>query len=399
MVHVTAGPRGSRRRVFDLLSTLAVVIAASASPEVAAYDGAYVLIDGGGWNIEAGPVPYSLEPAGSDDVADDSDLEALRTAFRAWACVPGTTLRFEESETPGVVAVEDDGVNSLFWDETGDFGLGPGTLGVTVGDAGQGTRGQADIVFNGADSAWSTDEGPSAVDVGSIAVHEIGHFLGLDHPCDKSGGAEENCNGPERSIMTPAWDGVIGRNPLADDEEGVRALYPDDGSGSGCDGPFRKGEACSCDDECVEGLVCVQPPGGGRSVCGDTCASDDSDCGLGFACVLGMPDGDDRAEGVCVKTADDAKPPGAVCLNRGECASGTCALLFDLTRSICQEACEDDGDCTEGRSCYEGFCLGGTSHEACPLPPQTCGCSSSGRGCSCHWGWWGCWRERGPKEA
>lgn len=367
------------KRHSPVVALVCLVLAALGvgAPAARAYDGAYLAIEGGAWDVESGPVPFSLDPAGSDDIEDDSDLQALRDAFRSWACVQGTKLRFEETEEPGVAAIEDDGVNTLFWDESGDYGLGPGTLGVTVGDAGGASRAQADIVFNGSDSSWSTDDGPSAVDVGSIAIHEIGHFLGLDHPCDKPGGQEENCNGPERSIMTPVWDNAVGRAPLPDDEEGVRALYPADDEESRCDGPFRKGEACACDDECIEGLVCVVPPGGGKSLCGETCASDDSDCGAGFACVLGMPDGNDRSEGVCVKSEPDAKPPGSVCINGGECAAGACALLFDLTRSICQESCDTDDDCTEGRACYEGFCLGGTSHEACPVPPEGCGCTAS----------------------
>lgn len=347
------------------------------SPAALAYDGAFLPIEGGAWNVDNGPVPFSLDPAGSDDIADASDDDALRDAFRAWACVVGTKLRFEETEEPGVAAIEDDGINTLFWDETNEFGLGPATLGVTVGDAGGAERSSADIVFNGYDSTWSTDDGPSAVDVGSIALHEIGHFLGLDHPCDKEGGQESNCNGPEQSVMTPVWGNAIDRAPLPDDEEGVRALYPADDEESRCDGPYRKGEACSCDEECIEGLVCVIPAGGGKSTCGETCASDDSDCGPGFACVLSLPEGDDRAEGVCVKSEDGNKPAGSVCINAGECADGTCALLFDLTRSICQEYCETDDDCSEGRRCYENFCLGGTSHETCPVPPGGCGCTQS----------------------
>jgi MYXO-CTERM domain-containing protein len=348
-----------------------------ASASALAFDGDYLPIEGGQWDVESGPVPYSLEPSGSDDVGDGSDLDAVRNAFRAWECVPGTKLRFEESDTPGVKDVADDGINSLFWDETNDFALGPATLGVTIGDAGQGTRAQADIVFNGSDSSWSTDDGPSAVDVGSIALHEIGHFLGLDHPCEKSGDQETNCNGADRSVMTPVWDNQIERAPLPNDEEGVVALYPADDDQSRCDGPYRKGEACACDDECIAGLVCVVPADGGRSVCGATCASDNSDCGSGFACVLSKPAGDGRADGVCVKSADNAHPPGSVCLNGGQCTTGTCALLFDLSRSLCQEYCDADSDCTEGRSCYQGFCLGGTSHDACPLPPGGCSCASA----------------------
>lgn len=340
-----------------------------------AYEGAFLAVEGAAWNIEAGPLEYVLEPSGSDDISDGSDLQAVRDAFRAWECVEGTSLRFVEGQGPGPATIDlDDGKNTTFWDETGEFGLGPGTLGVTVGDIG-GSRTAADIVFNGADSAWSTDDGPSAVDIGSVAAHEIGHFVGLDHPCDREGGVEVNCNGPERSIMTPVWGGGLEREPRSDDAEGVVALYPAADPNGRCDGPRVRGQSCICSDECVAGLVCAAAPGE-ESVCVETCASDASDCGNGFACVLSPPAGDEPASGTCVKN-DAVKPAGAVCAAGGECASGTCALLFEVQRSVCQEACSSTSDCTNG-VCFEGFCLGGVDVVACPEETaEGCSCSAS----------------------
>ena len=81
-----------------------------------------------------------LEPTGSEDVTDGSDLQALRDAFRAWECVRGTSLRFAEGDGPGPATLDlSDGKNTLFWDENRAFDLGPGTLGVTLGDT-SGTR-------------------------------------------------------------------------------------------------------------------------------------------------------------------------------------------------------------------------------------------------------------------
>jgi hypothetical protein len=365
------------------------VVAASfaSAPAARAFDEPFRVIDGGKWDLSRGPIEFNLEPTGSEDISGNADLDAVRNAFRAWTCVPGTALRFTEGEEGQKKLSDSDGHNNIFWDETNEFGLGPATLGVTIGDAVPGgTRAQADIIFNGFDSAWSVDDRPSQVDVGSIALHEIGHFLGLDHPCDHTPAGEEEpdtCHGPNDSVMTPAWSGGLERAPKPDDEAGVLALYPADDPKQTCDGPFLLGERCACDEECIDGLVCV-PGTNGQDVCAKTCAADQSDCGNGFACVLDTPEGDEPAPGVCVKSDDGEHPAGSVCVSRGECGDGQdCALVKAVGRSVCRTDCGDDGDCAPGERCGDGSCILAASSTACPAkdpPADGCECGAAAHG-------------------
>jgi MYXO-CTERM domain-containing protein len=354
------------------LVSAAALAFASAS---VAYDDAYKVIPGGSF-APGTVIHYAIDPTGSADLADDdSESEALRNAFRAWACVEGTSLRFEEDDGPGVATLDlNDEINTLFWDEDGSLcGMGPGTLGITVGDVGGEHRAQADICFNGLHHTWGI--GAGATDVQSIALHEIGHMVGLDHPCDGDSPNETNCNGNDRAVMTPAWDGVPTPVPKPDDEEGVRALYPKaKGDPSGCEGPFREGERCGCNDECVEGLVC-QPDIQGTLRCGSTCSLDDTSCSPGAVCVLDAPQGT-KAAGTCV-VITGVRPAGAVCTQPAQCASGNCLVDFDLGASICVATCDNDDDCAGG-TCAGGRCYGGFPDEECPAPPdEGCGCAAT----------------------
>lgn len=75
----------------------------------------------------------------------------------------------------------------------------------------------ADIMFNPADTfATITPTPASAFDIQTIATHEIGHLLGLDH------------SGLGNAVMYPFGDtGLSGSRILSiDDEAGIAALYP-----------------------------------------------------------------------------------------------------------------------------------------------------------------------------
>ncbi|KAJ6317386.1 hypothetical protein OIU76_013010 [Salix suchowensis] len=66
-----------------------------------------------------------------------------------------------------------------------------------------------------ADETWSSSPGTLELDLESVAVHEIGHLLGLGHSGDH----------PD-AIMYPYFDyGMKKRNLQEDDIEGIRDLY------------------------------------------------------------------------------------------------------------------------------------------------------------------------------
>ncbi|CAN6568476.1 unnamed protein product [Malus baccata var. baccata] len=66
-----------------------------------------------------------------------------------------------------------------------------------------------------ADEKWSANPGPDELDLESVAVHEIGHLLGLDHDLDL----------PD-AIMYPEFSyGIVKRDLTRDDIDGIRALY------------------------------------------------------------------------------------------------------------------------------------------------------------------------------
>lgn len=355
-------------------SVLAVVFTAMPA---AAFDEAFKLIENAGvWDLDSGPIVFVLDPVGSDDLtSDDSDLDALRDSFRAWACVPGVKLRFEEGSGPGPREMNlDDGKNTLFWDETGDdCGMGGGTLGITVGPTSGGIRRAADICFNGRDHTWGVG---TDTDVQSIALHEIGHFLGLDHPCDNDQDPS-TCLSPEEALMFPSWSNVPEREPRSSDVAGVQSLYPlAEGDTSTCNGPFRKGERCGCTGECVDGLVCA-PDLEGEQRCTSTCTRSQRDCGTDNICVLDAPQGDAEPVGLCLRVSGGL-PTGAFCSLDSQCASGTCYTSIDLGATVCQQYCETKADCDDGADCFDNICLGGISDVECPVTEDPgCGCAST----------------------
>jgi MYXO-CTERM domain-containing protein len=381
-----------------MLRIVALVVVLLFAVHAAAYDQPFKPIEGGKWDLSGGPIKLVIDPDGSDDIPDDdSERAAIELAVRGWACQPDTTLKAEFLAEPGPKFTDlSDGKNTFFWDETGDLCMmGPGTLGINIGSV-TGIRTESDICFNGRDSQWGTPTKPGPTDITAIALHEFGHFIGLDHPCDGDAPNESNCNGGDVSVMTPAWDGTLQQEPKADDLEGLYSLYPGDNSGGACTGPFTAGERCDCNGACVNGLLCIpDPTGQGR--CGAPCSSNPvagdaanypgPECGTTSVCVFSpLEAGAPAAKGACVEKVPQQLPPGAQCLRSDDCAKGTCVANIDFGRSICQFTCDADADCAEvGGKCVNSgsakLCLNAELGIPCPDPPveEEPGCQCTSR--------------------
>ena len=139
---------------------------------------------------------FVLSPAGTDDVSDGSDLEAVRRAFQTWQNVACSYLEFSEQAWSGQGTVQNDGINRVFWVENErDWPGQSGTLALTYtfySAAGEQTITDADMILNGVHWRWTTDENqvgqgtPAQLDVETVVFHEVGHFFGLNHSRDPS---------------------------------------------------------------------------------------------------------------------------------------------------------------------------------------------------------------------
>src|SRR5206468_2589031 len=137
------------------------------------------------------------------DANRTAELNAVRAAFAQWQAIPGTTIKFEEAGfAPAGLQdiVLGDGTNSIFW-----------TTNATVAGVDMSNRAgytlvaldaqnriiEADTALNARIFSWFTEinnTNSGAQFVESVVLHEVGHFLGLDHT--PVGGGTVIDNGP-----------------------------------------------------------------------------------------------------------------------------------------------------------------------------------------------------------
>jgi hypothetical protein len=182
----------------------------------------------------AAPPLWNLNPARNANITGPRDLgEVMQTSFNTWAGAPGTTISAARGGDSAKTSAGFDGVNLICFVCQGDFSQEAETLAVTItttatqtgASDGRGGRTQfvgqildSDILFNPSRS-FNTD-GAGGEDLQTVAVHEIGHFFGMNH------------SGVVRAVMFPFAPAVL-RTLSYDDAIGIAMKYPAAGSTGG----------------------------------------------------------------------------------------------------------------------------------------------------------------------
>jgi hypothetical protein len=148
--------------------------------------------------------------AGSDDITDDSELDAVEAAVSNWndAVASCSYLNLEAlphstSVAAGYVQGQSNTNAVIFFERRcasgekssdGCWAHDKSASGITTvfyvddpSSANDGRIVDADIELNGAVYSFATNGSLNATDVENTLTHEIGHLMGLDHPCEDQG--------------------------------------------------------------------------------------------------------------------------------------------------------------------------------------------------------------------
>jgi hypothetical protein len=159
------------------------------------------------WNRTT--LTYSFGP-GTTDVAGDGERAAVRRALASWTAV--SPVLFREVGAGGDVRVD--------WRAAADADLNMvgGTLAHADYPPGCSFISEAlpkPVHFDDEEHTWSDGAVAGAFDVETVALHELGHILGLAHSAVPG------------AVMAPTIaSGSLLRTPAPDDVEGVERLYP-----------------------------------------------------------------------------------------------------------------------------------------------------------------------------
>lgn len=179
------------------------------------------------------PVRWFATDRGASGISASEFQSVMARAFATWQDVPTASIAFQFAGFTGSAPFDDDNISVLGFQDQPGMERVLGATGFLV-DTTTGEILESDIFFNSAFPFSTSNAGdPARVDLESVAVHEIGHFLGLGHSA--LGETELRPEGGRRvlaagAVMFPiafSRGNTLGRELQPDDIAGVSDLYPD----------------------------------------------------------------------------------------------------------------------------------------------------------------------------
>jgi hypothetical protein len=185
------------------------------------------------WDASTMPITWQMDPVQPANVSGlQTQATVITQSFQSWQSVAAVSLR-QGSNISGKKFNTLDGIN-LITTNTSPTDLPVGALAVTFPfsfkNGGPGFvdgRGrpilypgqilEADMAFNSSfQFSTNTASVSNLIDLQSVATHEAGHFLGLDHATNVS----------STMYWATGYGSIYQRNLSADDIAGISMLYP-----------------------------------------------------------------------------------------------------------------------------------------------------------------------------
>ena len=186
---------------------------------------------GAGLHWTTNCVAVYVNDAGSDDVSDNSELDAVQNSINTWREVECSSFDIQYAGKTNMDVTgyygEDPTMNLVTFREKWPHPDRPVAYTAVTYDPKTGEIRDADIELNGEDFRFTTNPAkePWKIDVENTVTHELGHVLGLDHTDD---------DGESSTMYGQADPGESKKRTLEpDDIEGLCTIYPA-GEGVSC---------------------------------------------------------------------------------------------------------------------------------------------------------------------